>query len=283
MTAKSVYAAAAPDDRPVTASIGAPFGVASYCTVKEPFWVANAVFCNATTLVTHVPGGGGAETVSAAVPLCPSLVAVIVPAPAAPPATSPLPLPVATAGLPLAHVTVRPVSGLPLASLGVAVSCTVMPSFTLADGGATVTDATGAGVTVIAAVPLSPSDVAVIVAEPVATAVTRPLAPTVATVTFELDHATARPVNGLPLASLGVAASCTVSPTATLAVAGVTATDATGTLATVTLAAPLCPSHVAVIVAAPNPTAVTSPLPPTVATAALLLAHVTNRPDSGAT
>src|SRR2546425_5804242 len=41
-------------------------------------------------------------------------------------------------------------------------------------------------------------------------------------------------------------------------------------------------SDVAVIVAAPNPTAVTSPLPPTVATAVLLLAHVTTRPDSGA-
>src|SRR3989441_339168 len=367
MTARSVYAAAAPDDRPVTASIGAPFGVASYWTVKEPFWEVIAVFCNATTLVRHVPGGGGAETVSAAVPLCPSLVAVIVADPTATPLTRPLPLTVATAvlllahvtvrpvsGAPLAsfgvavswtvcpawtlgaggltvtdatgrcttvmaalplcpslvavivaaptttpvtspleltvaaaglldaHVTVRPVSGLPFASLGVAVSCTVLPSFTLADGGATATDATGAGVTVIAAVPLCPSEVAVIVAEPVATAVTRPLAPTVATVTFELAHATARPVNGLPLASLGVAASCTVRPTATLAVAGVTETDATGTLVTVILDAPLCPSDVAVIVAAPNPTAVTSPLPPTVATAALLLAHVTTRPDSGA-
>src|SRR2546425_8423652 len=149
MTAKSVYAAAAPDDRPVTASIGAPFGVASYCTVKEPFWVANAVFCNATTLVTHVPGGGGAETVSAAVPLCPSLVAVIVAAPAATPVTNPLPLTVATAGLLLAHVTVRPVSGVPLASFGVAVSWTVCPAWTLAGAGLTVTDATGTCTTVM--------------------------------------------------------------------------------------------------------------------------------------
>src|SRR3989442_8273384 len=125
--AKSEYAAAATDDRTITESIGAPFGVASYCTVKEPFWVANAVFCNETTLVTHVPGGGGAETVSAAVPLCPSLVAVIVAAPAATPVTSPLPLTAAPAGLPEAHVTVRPVSGLPPASFGVAVSCTVKP------------------------------------------------------------------------------------------------------------------------------------------------------------
>jgi len=45
----------------------------------------------------------------------------------------------------------------------------------LADAGLTVTDATGTSVMVIAAVPLLPSLVAVIVAEPTATAVTRPL------------------------------------------------------------------------------------------------------------
>src|SRR3989442_13698599 len=119
MTAKSVYAAAAPADRPVTASIGAPFGVASYCTVKEPFWVANAVFCNATTLVTHVPGGGGTATVTAAVPLCPSLVAVIVAAPPPTPVTNPLPPPGAPALLLLAPLTPRPLNGLPPASFGV--------------------------------------------------------------------------------------------------------------------------------------------------------------------
>src|SRR2546425_8919674 len=153
MTARSVYAAAAPDDRPVTASIGAPFGVASYWTVKEPFWEVIAVFCNATTLVRHVPGGGGAETVSAAVPLCPSLVAVIVADPTATPLTRPLPLTVATAVLLLAHVTVRPVSGAPLASLGVAVSCTLAPTGTLAVAGLTATVATGTFVTVTVDVP----------------------------------------------------------------------------------------------------------------------------------
>ena len=59
------------------------------------------------------------------VPLCPSLVAVIVAEPAAFAVTNPLPLTVATAVLPLAHVTTRPDKALPLASLGVAVSCTV--------------------------------------------------------------------------------------------------------------------------------------------------------------
>src|SRR5207253_8318057 len=57
------------------------------------------------------------------------------------------------------------------------------------------------------------------------------------------------------LASRGVAVSCTVAPCGTLADAGVTVTDATGTFDTVTTAVPLCPSLVAVIVAAPVATA----------------------------
>jgi hypothetical protein len=91
------------------------------------------------------PGGAGAVTVIAALPLCPSLAAVIVAEPATCPVTSPPVLTVATLGLLLAHVTVRPVSGLPFASLGVAVSCTVAPATTLAVAGLTVTDATGVG------------------------------------------------------------------------------------------------------------------------------------------
>src|SRR6266550_5358692 len=88
------------------------------------------------------PADGGV-TVMAAVPLCPSLVAVMVAEPATFPVTSPLVLTVATAVLLLDHVIVRPDSGLPFASFGVAVSCTVLPSFTLAGDGLTVTEATG--------------------------------------------------------------------------------------------------------------------------------------------
>src|SRR5438552_16907278 len=87
-----------------------------------------------------VPGG---VTVIADVPLCPSLVAVIVADPAATPVTSPLPLTVATAVLLLAQVTTRPLSGFPPASLGVAASCRVCPAGTLPDVGLTATDATG--------------------------------------------------------------------------------------------------------------------------------------------
>src|SRR5207302_654683 len=109
------------------------------------------------------------------VPLCPSLVAVIIAEPAAFAVTNPLPLTVATAVLPLAHVTTRPDRALPLASLGVAVSCAVCPTCTPADAGVTATEATGTAVTVMDDVPLCPSLVAVMVADPVAIAVTNPL------------------------------------------------------------------------------------------------------------
>src|SRR5438093_4059984 len=89
---------------------------------------------------------------------------------------------------------------------------------------------TGCAVTVIAALPLRPSLVAVIVAEPSAAPVTSPVADTLTTSGAPLAHVTARPTNGLPLASLGVAVSCTVPPTATPALAGVTSTEATGAL-----------------------------------------------------
>src|SRR5207247_704570 len=150
-------------------------------------------------------------TVTAAVPLCPSLVAVIVIGPpAATPLTSPLPFTLAIALLLACQVMTRPVNGFPFASLGVAVSCNVLPTATLPDAGVPVTEATGTPVTVMLAVPLLPSLVAVIVAEPTAPAVTSPPASTVATDVLLLDQVTTRPDNGLPFASFGVAVSCTV-------------------------------------------------------------------------
>src|SRR5881398_2934018 len=155
----------------------------------------------------------------AAVPLWPSLVAVIVAEPATFPVTSPVPVTVATDVLLLAHVTERPVRMLPLASRRVALSCTVWPVGTLADAGLTVTDATGTPLTVMLAVPLCPSLVAVIVTgPPAATPLTSPLPFTLAIALLLDCQVTTRPVNGLPFASLGVAVSCTVLPTATPAV-----------------------------------------------------------------
>src|SRR5216117_487972 len=226
-----------------------------------------------------VPGG---VTVIADVPLCPSLVAVIVTGPpAATPLTSPLPFTLAIALLLDCQVTTRPVNGVPFASLGVAVSCTVLPTATPAVAGVTVTDATGTGVTVMAAVPLWPSLVAVIVAEPATFAVTSPVPVTVATGVLLLDHATGRPVSTVPFASFRVAVSCCVCPTGTLADAGLTVTDATGTPLTVMLAVPLCPSLVAVMVTAPATTPVTSPLLFTVAIVLSLDDQLIARPVKG--
>src|SRR3989442_4986689 len=214
----------------------------------------------------------------ALLPLCPSLVAVIVAVPSRSPLTRPPADTVATAALLVAHITTRPVRGLPFASFGVAVSCTVCPAATLAGAGVTVTEATGATVTVTVAVPLFPSLVAVSVAVPGATALTSPVADTVATPAALVVHVTARPVNTLPAESLGVAVSCTVCPTVRLDEVGLTVTDATGTMVTVTVAVPLFPSLVAVSVAAPAATPVTRPLRDTVATPAALLTHETTRP-----
>src|SRR5439155_16115497 len=112
---------------------------------------------------------------------------------------------------------------------GVAVSWTVCLTCTLAEPGLTVTEATGTAVTVMVDVPLFPSDVAVMVAEPAVAPVTRPLLVTLATLVLLLDQLTVRPDNGVPFASFGVAVTCTAPPTGTLAVAGVTSTVATGT------------------------------------------------------
>src|SRR6266480_2075608 len=137
-----------------------------------------------------------------ALPVLPSDVAVI--------RAVPLALTVAAGLLLLAHVTVRPVNMLPFASLVVAVSCTVCAGWTAAAVGDTVTVATGAAVTVMAAVPLCPSLVAVIVAPPATRAVTNPWPFTVATVVLLLAHVTVRPGSVFPFASFGVAVSCTV-------------------------------------------------------------------------
>jgi hypothetical protein len=202
---------------------------------------------------------------------------VIVAVPTAPPVTSPLPLTLATPVLLLAHVTVRPVSAFPFASFGVAASCTVDPTVTEADAGATVTDATGTCTTVIADVPLCPSLVAVIVAVPATFPVTSPLALTVATDVLLLAQVTLRPLSGLPFPSFGVAVSWTVLPSFTDADAGATVTDATGTKVTVIVAVPLLPSLVAVMVAEPAAAPVTRPLLVTLATDVLLLAQLTAR------
>src|SRR5260370_21350454 len=68
---------------------------------------------------------------------------------------------------------------------------------------------------------------AVMVAAPPTTPVTRPLLLTAATAGALLVHVTTRPANAAPLESVGVATSCSDCPTPTLAVVGLTTTAAT--------------------------------------------------------
>src|SRR6266481_2672912 len=257
--------------RPVSAVPAESFGLAVSCAVCPTVRLAVAG-------ATATAATGTAVTVIAAVLLLPSLVAVMVVAPAATPVTRPLGFTRTSVVSPLAQVTVRPAKVAPAESFGVAVSCTVCPTRMLAVAGEIATEATGTVVMVIAAVLLLPSLIAVIGAEPEATPVTRPPVLTRATVVSPLAHVTVRPTRVPPAESFGVAVSCTVCPTRMLAVAGETTTEATGTSVTVTAALPVLPSLVAVIVTVPTAPLVTSPLALTVATPVLLLVHVTDRP-----
>ncbi len=134
-------------------------------------------------------------------------------------------------------------------------------------------------VTVTMADPLTRPLAAVMVDDPAATPVARPLLLTVAIDVDPLAHVTVRPVNVFPAESFSVAVSWTVFPTPILGVAGVTVTDATDAGGvTVTVVDPLTVPLVAVIVAEPTATPVTRPLLLTVAINVDPLAHVTVRP-----
>jgi hypothetical protein len=141
------------------------------------------------------------------------------------------------------------------------------------------TDAVGGGAIVSVAAPDFPSLVAMIVTVPAATALTKPVDETVARLTAVEVHVTVRPVSTWPDASYSVAVPCVLWPTLTLYEFSVTTTLATGEASAVTVTATgaLTPPDVAVTVALPALTAVTTPVDDTVATAELLDAHVTTR------
>jgi hypothetical protein len=118
-------------------------------------------------------------------------VAVIVAVPGATAVTSPEGLTVATAGALLDQVTVV---AAPPTAVTVAASCDVVPTMSAASGEVTATDCTaGAGVTVSAADPAldaSKVDVAEMLTDPGATAVTTPAGDTVATLALEVAQVT---------------------------------------------------------------------------------------------
>jgi len=92
------------------------------------------------------------------------------------------------------------------------------------------------------------------------------------------DQATTLPVTTFPLVSFVVAVACVVLATPIVEDASDTVTDPTAAETTVTGADPLWVSLVPVMFADPGPTAVTTPLLATIATAVLSDVQVTNRP-----
>jgi hypothetical protein len=214
----------------------------------------------------------------AAVPLAEPDVAVIVAVPFVTAVTSPADETVATEVFDDDHVATESPRVVPSESLTVAVSVTVSPAdVNAAVLGDTVTEE-AIWVTVISAFPLTEPEVAVIVAVPLATAVTSPADETVTIVVSDDTHVTVAPEITDPPASFTVAERVAVSPidsklfelgdTVTLAASWPNVTD------TDVLAEPDCARTVAL----PTDMAVTSPLPNTVATAGLDELHVTVAP-----
>ncbi len=212
-----------------------------------------------------------------AVPVFPLLVAVMFAVPAATPVTTPDAETVATAVLLEVQVTACPVITLLFASRTVAAAADVAPFAIDVGVNATETVAT-AGVTVIVAAPVTPPLVAVMLAVPTATAVTTPVAETVATAELLDAQVTGEPVIGLPSRSRGVATAVAVDPVVTDAGVNATDTELTGCEVTVTVALPVWPPLVAVMVAVPEVTPATRPAAVTVATCVLVEFQVTVRP-----
>ena len=129
------------------------------------------------------------------------------------------------------------------------------------------------------ALPLMPSAVARTTVEPTRTAVTTPLL-TVAVSASSVLHVNVAPAIALPDASRAVAVSVPLLPATSASAPGDSVTDATAGGCTVIVLVPVRPSLVAVIVAVPVATGVTTPALETVAMAVLDVDHVTARPVS---
>ena len=158
----------------------------------------------------------------------------------------------ATAALLVNQSTTRAMSGLPSASIGCACNCAVCPSIRLSDGGWTSIDATGIAVTVTEAGVLFPSDVALMMAPPGASAVTLPEALTVATRSLLLDQVMGRSASTFPPASRASAVNWKLSSTTIAVLPGETNTVATGVEVTVICARPLRPPVLAAICTVPT-------------------------------
>ena len=101
--------------------------------------------------------------------------------------------------------------------------------------------------------------------DPGAIPLTTPAFDTVASAGFNDAQVIVRPASGRPMASCAMAESVTLSPSLTEGVRWLMSTATTGTGITVTCVEPETPSAVAVMLAEPGATPVTTPDPSTVA------------------
>lgn len=245
--------------------------------------------CRSTTVEgdgeTVIRSIGTVETVTGATPWTPPIVALTVVFPLPTAVTVLLPvvvevLMVATLGELEAHVTGRPVSTFPAASLAVAVTADDCPGDMANADGESVTEATGTLVTVTTVLAETPSTVARMVAVPPPTPVTTPAELTVATPGAREDHAIVRPSgeSGAPAASKRRAVSETVEPTRIVGEDGTIETLATAAGVTVIAATAVTPSTEAEMPAVPTDTPVTSPVDETLATPGAEEFQTTTRP-----
>ena len=189
--------------------------------------------------------------------------------------TNPALFTVATAALLLLHTTVGLVSRIPPASVSSAVNWRVACATSTGSTGSTAMRAT-LDTTFTMAVAVTPSAVAVMVAEPMDSAVTCPAAVTVAMLGSSVRHATATPVT--PESTTNVGVSVALPPTVRDAGTPVIARDCTPiTCNTVLPRSTLGPSTVTAAVMAvwPRLTPFTAPRLSTVATVGADELHVT--------
>ena len=192
---------------------------AESCTVA-PTAVSSA---ESGLTATVVGRGGSATVICARAEALPDVASTSV-APALTPVTSPDASTLATDGSWDAHENAAPGTWLPFASKPCAANRIVSPVEMVAASGSTAASATSCA-TVTDAEPNTDPAAAVILALPLATAVTTPEASAVATDGAPLVHVTAAPDMTLPYWSSTSADSCTVAPSAvSSAEAGLTVT-----------------------------------------------------------
>ena len=151
-----------------------------------------------TASCTEIERAGTSDTETVAEPVRPSLVAEIVAVPGAMAATAPVLLTDATLLSDDDQATARPVSASFSGPRTVAAALVFSPTSSAERPSATVTDTTGTGETVSVADAETPSTVARMLAVPMPSAETTPVAPTVATEGLLLLHDTVRPVSTSP-------------------------------------------------------------------------------------